>query len=93
MLKWLRILVQLVQANAELEVVYLNPATEQALKLHPDIGVDGIGVTLSEVFGQQPEDFEFMKDPASLPQAMQIPLVVKSWNSMFLQLKVVTVNF
>ena len=64
--------VQLVQANAELEVVYLNPATEQALKLHPDIGVDGVGVTLSEVFGQQSEDFEFMKDPASLPQAMQI---------------------
>jgi methyl-accepting chemotaxis protein len=64
--------VQLVQADAELEVVYLNPATEQALKLHPDIGVEGIGVTLSELFGQQSEDFEFMKDPASLPQAIQV---------------------
>ncbi len=64
--------VQLVQADAELDVVYLNPATEQALKLHPNIGVDGIGVTLSELFGQQSEDFEFMKDPASLPQAIQV---------------------
>ena len=64
--------VQLVQANAELEVVYLNPATEQALKLHPDIGGDSVGVTLSELFGQQPEDFEFMKDPACLPQAIQV---------------------
>ena len=64
--------VQLVQADAELEVMYLNPASEQALRLHPDIGVEGIGVTLAELFGQQSEDFEFMKDPGSLPQAIQI---------------------
>ena len=64
--------VQLVQADENLHVVYSNPATEQALKMHPQIGGEGVGGTLAELFGQVPEDFEFMKDSESLPQAIQI---------------------
>jgi len=64
--------VKLVQADPDLRVEYMNPATEQALQLHPGIGVEGVGITLSELFGQQPEDFEFMKDSGSLPQAVQV---------------------
>ncbi len=64
--------VQLVQADPDLRVEYMNPATEQAFQLHPGIGVEGVGITLAELFGQQPEDFEFMKDSGSLPQAVQV---------------------
>lgn len=62
--------IKLVQADTNLQVMSMNPASQRALRDTLQLDGDSPDQDLTALFGQAADAFEFMRDPANLPRVV-----------------------